>query len=183
MKNLFPEIVQNGFVVDDLDAALKCWTAEAGVGPFFLAEHVKIARYLWNGQPSELDLSLAFGHAGSIQIELICQHNDAPSSFRHHLATKGPGFHHVCHRTRKFDDVYRIAKERNLKVDSEGEISGGARFCYFSFDQPSLPLMEIISLTDRGAAMHERIREASVGWNGAEPVRPLHLSASDPLAR
>lgn len=177
MKALFRDIVQNGFVVADLDAALRHWTEGLGVGPFFLADHVKVARYVWDGVESEIDLSLAFAFAGDLQIELIYQHNDVSSSFRHHLSTKGPGFHHVCHRTTEFDSIYEAARNRGLKIDSEGEIFGGARFCYFSSEQPSLPLMEIVSLTERSVAMHARIRDASIGWNGADPVRSLQLGA------
>jgi len=174
---LFPSIVQNGFVVDDLEAALRHWIGDLGIGPFFLADHVEVARYVWQGVESSIDLTLAFAFASDVQIELIYQHDDAPSSFRHHLATKGPGFHHVCHRTMEFDKVYQAALARGLKIDSEGEILGGARFCYFDSGKIGLPLMEIVSLSERGIAMHARIHEASVDWDGADPVRSLKLGS------
>lgn len=177
MAALLAEIVQNGFVVADLDEALRHWTQTLGVGPFFRADHLRLARYTWTGQPSDIDLSVAFASAGPLQIELIFQHNDAPSTYRTHLQTKGPGLHHVCHRTAGYDDALLQALANGLVVESEGQILGGVRFCYLSAESPGLPLLELADLSPAAAAMHARVFEASRGWDGTDPVRPLRLGA------
>ncbi len=175
MTALLPEIVQNGFVVADLDVALRHWTQALGVGPFFRVDHLRLAHYTWAGRPSEIDLSVAFASAGPLQIELIFQHDSAPSTYRAHLQAKGPGLHHVCHRTARYDETLADALANGLVLDSEGQILGGARFCYLSAESPGLPLLELASLSPAGAAMHERIFEASRGWDGTDAVRPLQI--------
>jgi hypothetical protein len=52
MSRLFGPIRQNGYVVRDIEAALKHWTTVLGVGPFFYMERARIADFQYTGQPS-----------------------------------------------------------------------------------------------------------------------------------
>jgi len=74
--------MQNAFVVTDLDAALDHWTRVMGVGPFFVFERVEFAEIWYRGQSAlDIDLSVAIGYWGDLQIELIRQRNDVPSIY------------------------------------------------------------------------------------------------------
>jgi hypothetical protein len=89
-------IVQNAYVVDDLDAAVDQWHAALGLGPFFMRRHLCLDRVLYRGRPARLDFSAAYVQAGPIMIELVQQHDDEPSAFRDMFARGQHGLHHVA---------------------------------------------------------------------------------------
>jgi len=83
---MFGPVMQNAFVVDNLDAALHHWIDKMGVGPFYVFEHVKFQEAYFRGQPSNVDITAAIGYWGDLQIEFIQQHNAAPSIYSEFLA-------------------------------------------------------------------------------------------------
>ncbi len=95
MSRLFGEIRQNGYVVRDIDSALKHWIEVLGVGPFFYLERAPIENFRYYGERSEMVASIALANSGPLQIELIQQRNDAPSMYRDFLAGGHEGLQHV----------------------------------------------------------------------------------------
>ena len=89
MSHRLPHIMQFSYVVRDLDAAIEHWAGNLQVGPFFVAPHVPYTRCLYRGTPTDLDMSVAIAYTGDTQIELVQQHNDAPSIFRDFLSRRG----------------------------------------------------------------------------------------------
>ena len=85
---------QLAYVVRDLDAALKYWTENLKAGPFFLFEHCPLLDQKYLGKPGNADVTLALGNSGGLQIELIYQHNDAPSVYKEFLDAGRVGVHH-----------------------------------------------------------------------------------------
>ena len=102
MSRIFGAITQNGYVVRDIHAALKHWIEVLGVGPWFLSEHVPFDTFSYKGQPSKADVAIALANSGPLQIELIQQHNDAPSMYRDFLAAGREGLQHLAYWT---DDI------------------------------------------------------------------------------
>ena len=47
----FNPIVQNGFVVRDLEAAVEHWSGRLGVGPFYALEHIPFGEVYFRGKP------------------------------------------------------------------------------------------------------------------------------------
>jgi hypothetical protein len=97
MSRLFGPIRQNGYVVRDIEAALKHWTEVIGVGPFWYFERVPIEQFSYQGEPSPLEVSIALANTGPLQIELIRQRNDAPSMYRDFLSAGHEGLQHVAY--------------------------------------------------------------------------------------
>jgi hypothetical protein len=79
MSRFFGEIRQAGYVVPDIEAAMRYWTDILGVGPFFYNERVPIRNYVYRGQSYEPHNSVALANSGPLQIELIQCRNDVPS--------------------------------------------------------------------------------------------------------
>jgi hypothetical protein len=72
--------MQMGFVVKDLDAAIRYWTEVLNVGPFIVIENaIAGRRVVRRGSETNMELTLAFAYMGDVQIELVCLSNDAPS--------------------------------------------------------------------------------------------------------
>ena len=67
MQRIFGPVMQNAWVVDDLDAALDHWINKMGVGPFYLFEHVKFQEIYFRGQPATTDMTAAIAYWGDMQ--------------------------------------------------------------------------------------------------------------------
>ena len=66
-------IIQNAWVVPNIEQACLKWIEEIGVGPFFVSEFgMDVFSFIeYRGGTSELSLKVAVAHAGNLQIELI----------------------------------------------------------------------------------------------------------------
>jgi hypothetical protein len=105
MSRLFGGVIQNGYVVRNIEAAMRHWIDVLGVGPWFYIDHLPVADFQYKGQPSPVDVSLALANSGTLQIELIQQRNDAPSlyqSMAEDHARKSVG---ECHPYREFEGM------------------------------------------------------------------------------
>ena len=79
MSRIFGAVRQNGYVVRDIQAAMKHWIEVMGVGPWYYMDRVKTDWFRHRGQDSRVEMSIALANSGDLQIELIQQRNDAPS--------------------------------------------------------------------------------------------------------
>ena len=99
----FGEIRQVAYLVKDIEQAMRHWTGVLGIGPFFYVEKRTAHGSTYRGQPSAPQLSLAMSQSGPLQIELIQQHNDAPSQFLDYVKAGFEGQHHIAFWTKQFD--------------------------------------------------------------------------------
>lgn len=175
MSYLFGPARQNGMIVEDLDAAVDHWVRNVGAGPFFVLRHVPLDHFTYRGRPSEPDISIALGNFGDLQIELIEQHNDAPSPYLHFRQHKGVGLHHISGWTQRYDETLTELRDRGFTPDCEGGITGAARFAYFRADAVDGSVVEVSDLgaDNEFGAIHAMVRQAAVDWDGSEPVRNL----------
>src|SRR5207244_11901737 len=95
MSALFGKVCQNGYVVRDIEKAMKFWTEVQRVGPFFYIPKVKTDWFRYRGVDSPVEMSIALANSGDLQIELIQQRNDAPSMSLDHLEASGEGLQHM----------------------------------------------------------------------------------------
>ena len=68
MSRLLGPVRQNGYVVHDIEAAMRHWTEVLGVGPFYYIEHVPVEHFTYKGEASDLQLSIALANSGGLQI-------------------------------------------------------------------------------------------------------------------
>ena len=86
MSKVFGEIRQLAFIVTDIDKAMNHWAETLGVGPFFIKRRITFSNFIYRGKPSASpSVSIALANSGYVQIELIQQHDDAPSIYREYL--------------------------------------------------------------------------------------------------
>jgi hypothetical protein len=174
MSRIFGPVRQNGYVVRDIEAALRHWTTVLGVGPFFYFERAPITDFVYRGAPSPLEVSIALANSGDLQIELIQQRNDAPSMYRDFLAAGREGLQHVAYWTTTFEaDLQRCLAAR-LVVGQSG-VAGGAngRFVYFDTEAHPGTVVELSDASGAKGAFFRYVAEAARGWDGSEPVRRL----------
>jgi catechol 2,3-dioxygenase-like lactoylglutathione lyase family enzyme len=168
-------IVQIAFVPQDFDAAIRFWTEVMGAGPFFVIDHIPHERVLFRGHETQPDISAALGYWGDMIVELIVQHNDAPSVYREWLDQDGKGVQHVGVLS---DDV--PAARRNV-IDIGGEIlqdillKDGSEAFYATVPGFLGTILEVIPAHERLIRMFASFRNAAQGWDGSDPVRPATL--------
>jgi len=164
---------QLGFVVRDVEAAMRHWIEVFGVGPFICMERgvSQPPAVTWmRGRPVTVELKLAFGFMGDVQIELIQQTNDAPSPYTEFLAAGREGLQHfgfwAPDHARATQAVEAAGYERVYEIRVAGQ-----DLPIIYYQSPALygPMLEIVPPKWRRS--REAVKAAVDGWSGAgEPV-------------
>lgn len=165
-------IMQVAYVVESIDRSIDHWATKLGVGPFFVLEHVKFDEAWFRGAPCTVDFSVAIGYWGDVQIELIQQHNDAPSIYREFLQKGYRGMQHMCVVTHDMDADIAKLEARGLKRVQWGVVAGsGAKFAYVDSDFEPGGMVELIEGIPPILGAFEHMRAAARDWDGKDPVR------------
>jgi hypothetical protein len=171
MSRLFGPIRQNGYVVRDIRAAMDHWIRALGVGPWFLFEEVRLDWFRHRGEDSRPRLSIALANSGDLQIELIQQHDDAPSLYREFLDAGHEGLQHVAFWSTAYQSLYDEMQGRGYRLGHEGQIGGPqGRFAYFDSDAHPGSLIEISDTSGPKGRLFEAVRRAATDWDGTDPI-------------
>jgi methylmalonyl-CoA/ethylmalonyl-CoA epimerase len=174
MQRLFGPVMQNAFVVNDLEAALDHWTRVMSVGPFFVFERVEFAEVWYRGRSAiDMDLAVAIAYWGNLQIELIHQRNDVPSIYTDFPAREVGGMQHMGVITESVPrDIARL-KDAGIDAVQYGMTTGGMRFAYVSTDQHPGGMIELIESNPRMLQFFSKMQAAAQEWDGTNPVRRI----------
>lgn len=170
MSRSFGPIMQNGYVVRDWRAAAEHWSRELGVGPFFVMEHIRFRSCTFRGAPAAIDMSVAIAYSGDHQIELVQQHNDAPSIYREFLDARGEGLQHVGALVDAIGPIVAAAGWGE-RVIQAGETLVGQRFAYFDVGPHPGAMIELIEVGAEARAAFAYMKRAAAEWNGERPIR------------
>lgn len=170
MSRLVGPVLQNGYVVHDWRRAAEHWSSELGVGPFFVMEHIEFRRCTYRGAPTAIDMSVAIAYSGELQIELVQQHNDAPSIYRDHLERHGEGLQHVGALVDDLDGVLDRLDWRG-RIAQDGETTVGQRFAYVDVGIHAGGMLELIEVNATARGAFQYMHHAAAQWNGERPIR------------
>jgi len=173
MSRIFGEIRQLGYVVPDIEAAMAYWSKTLGVGPWFYNPQVPIENYRYRGETHVPHNSVALANSGDVQVELIQCRNDVPSMYRDFLRAGRTGLQHVAYWTEDYDNALAKAESHGLQVVMSGEVGRNGRFCYFDTEYHPGAVVELSEVAGPKGELFRRIRAASQGWDGSDPVRPF----------
>jgi hypothetical protein len=176
VSRIFGDIRQNGYVVRDIEAAMKHWTEVLGIGPFFYFENAPVQNFCYRGEPSALFASIALANSGPLQVELIQQRNDAPSMYWDFLAAGNEGLQHIAYWTESFDQELDRLLAAGYRVGQSGE-SGGpdGRFVYLDTGTHPGTVVEFSEISGAKGRFFEMIAAAARDWDGSNPVRRIGL--------
>jgi methylmalonyl-CoA/ethylmalonyl-CoA epimerase len=140
---LFTDTLQISVVVRDLDAAMRTYVHDYGIGPWeiyeFNPETVRGMRE--RGQPVERSWRLALARVGQVQWELV-EPLDDDSIYARFLAANGPGVHHIGVGVRGYDRTIAELAGRGRDVLLGGEYNG-VNFSYLSTERDLGVITEI----------------------------------------
>jgi hypothetical protein len=166
------QVVQTAYVVSDMRGAIGWWVRDARVGPWFLLDHFQDPRGRYRGMPSTADVSIAMAFAGHIQIELIQPLDREPSVYRETIERRGYGFHHIGIAFEDVEAEREAYEGRGYTVAFSTPVPSGGSVCYMDGgDGPGF--VELIPATPGMDELFTRYWRASLGWDGADPVRPF----------
>ncbi len=175
MSRFFGKVCQNGYVVRDIEAALKHWTDVLGVGPFFYIDRVKCDWFTYRGEPSPVEMSIALANTGDLQIELIQQRNDSAFDVSR-FPECGPrrSAAHVLLDGELPGRLRPGAGRCSYKVGHEGQIGGEqGRFVYFDTETHPGTVIEMSDISGAKGKFFAHIRRAAESWDGTDPIRPV----------
>jgi Glyoxalase/Bleomycin resistance protein/Dioxygenase superfamily len=164
-------VVQFAYTVPDIEEAMREQTARLGVGPWFVYGPFRPLAGSYRGQQCSARLTLALGFCGHTMMELIQQHDDAPSVFRERIEAAGYGFHHWGIAVPDIDAAVADYTGQGLEVAFSDRVPSGARIAYID-TLASLPgMVELIEFTPAQHRRYTAMYAAAVGWDGSDPVR------------
>lgn len=166
-------VMQLAYVPDDFDATLDHWV-RMGAGPFFIMSGSRAEWARNRGKPSDPVLTVALGHWGDMQIEIIRQDNDEASPYKEWRDAGGEGLHHVCIVVDDIGEAKRVCAEAGGELMFNGA-AAGAEWIYVDSHGGPGSVIEIIQHSEQSAGLMAMIRSASQGWDGTDPVRHIDL--------
>ncbi len=163
---------QIGFLSRNIDESMAFYTDHFGVGPWFVMDQIALTNTAYLGAPCGITLSAALAAWGSMQIEIVQQHDDQPSIYRDWYSRDFARDiqHHVAFWVDDFDEALQRADRRGFRVAQLGRLTRGA-FAYLA--HPGNP-DQILELTEQSAARratNAAIAEAARDWSGEQPRR------------
>lgn len=167
-------IVQLGYVVPDLDAALLHWTKTLGVGPFLVAPRIDYAELHYRGNAIAIENAVALASWRGMQIEIIQQTSGDDSMFTDFIARRGGGLHHVCTLSDDLNADLAAWKAAGTGVLMGGRTAAGIPFAYLDSDpEDAGRVIEIVQPSPGLTRYFAKLDQLSDGWDGKDPIRQL----------
>lgn len=168
-------IRQIAYCVDDLHAAARRHSALFGSGPFLTVELPPLD-VTYRGQKHPLEVAIALGQWGAMQVELIQLVSTAPSLISELYPSGGNKavLHHVAMFVDDLEDaVARMAKDGMPEVSRLGPVGGGFEAVFVDGLQKYGHFIEIYEPAQMLLDMYDVVAKAAVGFNGENPVRAM----------
>ena len=165
--------VQLCWVVPDLEASIDQWIKTTGAGPFFVFADVHFEDSYYRGQP--LDIAphrAAIGYFGDMQIELVAPIGDEPGIWRELVPAGQFGFHHTGLYSENYDEDVAGYLDTGAEMAFEG-LMMGSKTCYVDTSKELGFMTEIITANPIAAEVFSTMSQASIGWDGRDPIRSL----------
>ena len=142
---VFTETMQIGIVVRDLDATIRRYEDDYGIGPWVRHEFKpgELHDVRESGRPVTHSTRIATAMVGRVQWELI-EPLDEQSLFARFLAEKGEGVHLIAVRTPDFDEALAAQAERGNELALSCKFRE-IKLAYLATDRDLGVLIEVFS--------------------------------------
>ncbi|MET0658752.1 MAG: VOC family protein [Steroidobacteraceae bacterium] len=171
-------IMQLGYIVEDAAAAAAEWAERVGAGPFYVLDRNPMDDCYFRGERTPVEIRLAFGYWGSVQVELVQPLTTGPSFYREALRS---GAGKLNHCAAIVTDLDTLLQQRNLqdRVILRGSMQSGLKFVYLEEYLPGGLHLELIQATPSTLGAFAGMEAIARSWDGRDPVRPMSAIAQD----
>ena len=167
------DIVQNAYVVRDLEAACARLHRLYGMGPFVGGGEGQLSRHVYRGTPTDpIRIRGVFVQSGDLNVELVQLLSDAPSAFHDMYAGGGEGFHHNALFCADYEATRDAWVAEGYAVASEFETAFGAKICYIDARETHGHMIELYPENEVIRGMYRKARDAAQTWDGGELIVP-----------
>ena len=137
------DVRQICLAVEDLDATIRSYYDQAGIGPWAVWTP-KLTHTKLRGKAQTFSLKIAMAWTKGFMWEVV-QPLEGPSVFREFLDKNGDGVHHVLVDTRNqtFDEILAEATARGLPPVMEGSWEG-TDFAFLQSEGPLKTTLEVL---------------------------------------
>jgi len=135
-KRLFTKVVQVAMVVNDIDASVRRYWADLGIGPWklYTLDPSNTLNMTFHGKPVQHAFRAALTDIGDIEWELI-QPLDTRSVYAEHLSKHGEGLHHVAFDVKDFTQVTKELENKGYENVQSGSPWGIETYVYFALNR------------------------------------------------
>jgi Glyoxalase/Bleomycin resistance protein/Dioxygenase superfamily len=168
------KIVQNAYIVEDMEAACRRFHELYRTGPFLYIETHPMQGVVYRGTPQEVITEAAFAQAGDVMVELICQHSDGPSAYRDVFAKGEQGFHHVAAFTVDYEAELQMYRNAGYEVVMEMSVQNDT-VVYVDTRSTAGHMLELYPDSEAIRGIYTRVREAAEQWDGKELIIPFSI--------
>lgn len=163
-------IRQIAYAVDDVRAAARRHSEIYGSGPF-LVKRTALMRATHRGRDAELQLEVAYGQWGAMQVEFMRQISPGPSVIRD-LYPEGSGRTGLHHFACIVDDIELATAEFVSAGYSEaGRLyTGVGDIVFIDRTADEGCFIELYAVSPAVTAMYDTVARAAAGFDGRDPV-------------
>lgn len=144
-----PPVSQIGIVVKDVSRTTEHFETAFGIGPFSIADNVRLDGVLLRGRPVKTAIKVAFAQSGPIQIELI-EPLEGENIYTEFLAAKGEGLHHLGIEVDDFEGTLAVLKKKGIEPVFWLNL-GFTAFAYLNTDTIGGVMTELLWSKKRGS--------------------------------
>ena len=178
MSNLFGPVVQQGYVMPDIHAAIGHWVAR-GIGPFYIQEDIWLPSEHY-GERQDTHITAAFAYSGDQQIEVIQPYPDSGKTIYADYLAKNPegGLQHLAVWCDDVDGTLKKLKDDGVNyVVAHRYIDSHA---YLDFPDAPGVMIQLMPSDDLHIKMFKEIQEGAETWDGkTAPIRKRGMDWSD----
>ena len=170
------DIVQVAYHVTDIHRAALDMVTKFGAGPFFIIENIKLSWGEHRGQATDFVHSSAYGQWGDLMVELFRQEdNSANTPYRDMFAKDQEGLHHTAIMVDDMEQAFQHFERNKMPVITRCGLSPSddVHFAFVDARQTLGHMIEIYPKSDGLMNFYKKVRDASVGWSGGDPIRRL----------
>ena len=161
---------QIAYAVPDAFEAAKKWAEDFGAGPFFIAEHIPVTQVLYRGTPATFDHTSAYGQWGDIMVELVQDHGTGPSVIRDLYGPDESGLHHLAYFVDDLTNATNFLQSLGFELGMSA-VAGPTEFNLIDTTQQLGHFIELYEPNTSLTAFYDRVKEASIHWDGENPIR------------
>ncbi|MDX1435912.1 MAG: VOC family protein [Anaerolineales bacterium] len=145
-----PKVGQLGFAVRSVEDNLNRFSTLFGIHTWYKPKYAQ-KQFQFNGQDFDLDLDLAVGFSGGLQIELLVGTSVEENPYSRHITDEGEGLHHLGFFTSKFDRSVQQLRDAGVPSVLSGRFKtkggGSVRFEYFDTRDNFGTTIELVDVT------------------------------------
>lgn len=170
------DIVQVAYHVTDIRRAASDMAAKFGAGPFFINDNITLTWGEHRGEPTNFVHSSAYGQWGELMVEFFQQEDDSSHSpYRDMFAADQEGLHHTAIMVEDMEQAFDYFERNGMPVVTRCGLAEGndVHFAFIDARNTFGHMIEIYPKSDGLLSFYKRIRDASLGWSGDEPLRSV----------